>query len=143
MDQYAKVIAVTATPDFVDLYGDPSKTYKPVKGDRGYMELSDAQAAQTAGTALVLVENTPFGVEQTLAAPVAPVAPKVNPPNAVTAGAPGSFTPGNADIPADLVALIGLAIGHGPAWTAGEYVDLGDGSKAYWDGATFAVGTAP
>jgi hypothetical protein len=68
----------------------------------------------------------------------------------VTAGAPGSFSPGTASIPGTLAELkahgtIGDTGTAKPtvAWTTGQYVTLGDASKAYWDGSAWVVGTAP
>lgn len=71
----------------------------------------------------------------------------------VAVGAPGEFRPTThtVGIPADLAALkahkgIGehanIAAGVS-VWTAGQYVVLGDASKAYWDGATWKVGVTP
>lgn len=61
----------------------------------------------------------------------------------VTAGTPGTFTPAEATIPANLTALQSLgALGQTTAWTTGQYVNLGDASKAYWNGTAWASGTA-
>lgn len=63
-------------------------------------------------------------------------------PTAVTAGAPGSFTPATA-VPATLAALTALgALGATTAWTTGQSVKLGDGSDAHWDGTKWATGVA-
>jgi hypothetical protein len=70
----------------------------------------------------------------------------------VTAGKPGSFVPGNADLPASLAALkahavVGDAGTSKPtvAWLNGEYVVLGDRTHAHWNGTAWAAGasTAP
>lgn len=62
----------------------------------------------------------------------------------VTPGTPGSLTPTNANVPANLTALQALGpLGETTAWTTGQYIDLGDGSKAYWSGTAWAAGTAP
>lgn len=66
----------------------------------------------------------------------------------VTAGIPGTFGPGNATVPANLAALIadpaiGNSIHTGTVWNTGEYVLLGDLSKAYWDGTGWTIGQAP
>ncbi|AKY03698.1 hypothetical protein AVT26_gp16 [Streptomyces phage Lannister] len=62
-----------------------------------------------------------------------------------TAGTPGSFTPEGATPPANLTALQGSSIVASPstAWTVGQYVDLGDGSDAYWNGTAWVAGQAP
>lgn len=67
----------------------------------------------------------------------------------VTAGTPGAFVPPEA-IPASLSALkadavIGDAGTSKPSatpWTTGQYVDLGDASKASWSGTAWASGPA-
>lgn len=65
---------------------------------------------------------------------------------AVVAGAPGSFEPSHAVIPATLAALqahpaVGTTGMTGKAtWTTGQFVNLGDGSKAHWDGSAWVTG---
>ncbi len=62
----------------------------------------------------------------------------------VTAGAPGTIDPVGATKPQDLDALNALgAMGETVIWTVGQYVVLGDGSSAHWDGAAWAEGVAP
>lgn len=66
----------------------------------------------------------------------------------VTAGTPGSFAgPGTSApaLPANLAALkadteIGT-VGYAPhaVWTVGQYVVLGDGSRAYWSGSDWVA----
>jgi hypothetical protein len=64
-------------------------------------------------------------------------------PTAVTPGTPGSFDPVDATLPYDLVTLQALgALGETTAWTVGQYVVLGDGSFAHWDGDSWASGEA-
>ena len=59
----------------------------------------------------------------------------------MTAGAPGSF---DKDIPATLAALNALTLtgDTGARWTTGDYVDLADGSDAFWNGTAFEAGRA-
>jgi hypothetical protein len=59
-----------------------------------------------------------------------------------TAGSPGSF---NGAPPANLTALQASDIDASPSstWTTGQSVELGDSSDAYWDGDSWASGTAP
>lgn len=65
-------------------------------------------------------------------------------PTGASAGAPGSFTPPGSTVPADLTALQALGdLGQTTAWAGNEYVVLGDGSSATWDGSDWAVWTAP
>ena len=62
----------------------------------------------------------------------------------VTPGAPGTWTPADAEVPADLAALNALgALGQTTAWADGTFMTLGDGSSAYWDGTAWVAGTAP
>ena len=63
-----------------------------------------------------------------------------SPSTSVTAGAPGAF---DNDVPATIGALVALGIGSGPLWEVGDYVQLGDGSLVYWDGAAFIPGKSP
>ena len=56
---------------------------------------------------------------------------------------PGSFTPAGAMAPADLAALTGVTASPTSAWTTGQCVTLGDGSKAYWNGTAWTAGIAP
>ena len=60
-----------------------------------------------------------------------------------TAGSPGSFTPSGAVAPANLAALSGVTANPTTAWTTGQYVLLGDSTKAYWDGTAWQAGQAP
>jgi len=60
-----------------------------------------------------------------------------------TAGTPGIFTPPGADVPYSLEDLAGVTADPATAWTAGQYVELEDGSTAYWDGDSWAAGIAP
>ncbi|HKP09045.1 MAG TPA: Ig-like domain-containing protein [Microbacterium sp.] len=65
-------------------------------------------------------------------------------PSGVVAGSPGSFTPDYARLPGNLNELRSMgALGQTTAWTAGQYVSLGDGSQAYWDAAAWQSGRAP
>jgi len=61
----------------------------------------------------------------------------------VTAGSPGTYTPEGADAPPSFAALSSVPADPTTAWTEGQYVTLGDGSEAYWDGTTWVVGRAP
>lgn len=65
------------------------------------------------------------------------------PPTGATSGTPGTFTPGGSTVPANLFALQALGnLGQSSAWTTGKYVNLGDASKAYWNGTAWVAGTA-
>ena len=69
------------------------------------------------------------------------------PATSVTAGQPGSLSAG-ATQPEDLASLkadpnIGDGTANGAAWTGGDYIDLEDGTTAYWDGSAWQAGTAP
>ncbi|MER5851035.1 hypothetical protein ABT126_29415 [Streptomyces sp. NPDC002012] len=58
-----------------------------------------------------------------------------------SAGTPGSFTPDGAVAPENLAALAGVIATPTSAWTTGQHVVLGDGSKAKWDGSAWAATT--
>lgn len=61
-----------------------------------------------------------------------------------TAGSPGHFTPTGGVRPYDLTALRDADVTAAPstAWTTGQHVILGDGSKAFWDGDSWETGAA-
>ncbi|QAX95467.1 major tail protein [Streptomyces phage BartholomewSD] len=59
-----------------------------------------------------------------------------------TAGTPGSFTPAGSTAPYDLVDLDLVTADPATAWTTGQYVVLGDGSNAYWNGTDWVTGIA-
>lgn len=85
-------------------------------------------------------------IDTALAPPAGACDPAVIPliVTGVTVGAPGTFTPAGATIPADLPALIALGdLGETTAWSGGDYVTLGDTTDAYWDGTAWTVGQAP
>lgn len=82
--------------------------------------------------------------------------PPVTPPtttvavSGVTAGTPGTFSPANATVPANLAALtadpvIGDTGTNNPttAWLTGESVTLADASSAHWNGTNWIAGVAP
>ncbi|MFD4542465.1 hypothetical protein [Streptomyces bauhiniae] len=58
-----------------------------------------------------------------------------------SAGTPGSFTPDGAVAPENLAALAGVIATPTSAWTTGQHVVLGNGSKAKWDGSAWAATT--
>lgn len=66
------------------------------------------------------------------------------PVTAITAGIPATLTPTNGTRPASLAALTTAgALGNTTAWTTGQYLVLGDGSEAYWDGNSWEYGRKP
>lgn len=62
-----------------------------------------------------------------------------------TAGIPGVFTPAGSDGPDNLAALQASAVVASPAtaWTTGQYIELDDGTHAYWDSNSWEAGEAP
>lgn len=62
-----------------------------------------------------------------------------------TAGIPATMAPANSYAHDNLAALIAAAPTKTPStlWTTGQYVQLLDGSKAYWNSTTWIAGTAP
>jgi hypothetical protein len=56
---------------------------------------------------------------------------------------PGSFTPPGAMAPANLAGMSSVTASPATAWTVGQHVTLGDGSKAYWNGTAWTAGIAP
>lgn len=68
-------------------------------------------------------------------------APQVNPTGA-NAGSPGAFTPSGATPPATLAAMSGITANPTTAWTAGQYVVLGNSTLAHWSGTAWVAGAA-
>jgi hypothetical protein len=65
------------------------------------------------------------------------------PATGATAGIPATLTPANSYPPEDLAdAATGFTATPGTAWTTGQYVTLGDGSKANWNGTAWEAGVA-
>lgn len=59
-------------------------------------------------------------------------------------GAPATLIPPNATRPADLEALRAMGdLGQTTAWLPGQWLDLLDGTQAYWDGTDWQAGRAP
>lgn len=61
------------------------------------------------------------------------------------AGIPGYFEPIGSVAPLDLTALRASDIVASPttAWATGQYVSLGNGAQAHWDGAAWVAGPVP
>jgi hypothetical protein len=59
-----------------------------------------------------------------------------------TAGAPGSFQPTGAVVPANLAALTGLTASPATAWSTGQYVITADLLANHWTGTAWAAGKA-
>jgi len=60
-----------------------------------------------------------------------------------TAGSPATLSPANSWPPEDLAGATALTATPTTAWTTGQYVNLGDGTQAHWDGTAWAAGVAP
>jgi|SRR5262245_13048955 len=54
----------------------------------------------------------------------------------------GGFTPAGAVAPANLAAMTGITATPATAWTTGQFVLLGDGTKAHWNGTAWVAGPA-
>lgn len=65
------------------------------------------------------------------------------PATGATAGIPGTFTPANSYGPLNLAGMTGITASPGTNWTAGQYVQLRDGSLAHWNGTTWVAGAHP
>jgi hypothetical protein len=64
------------------------------------------------------------------------------PAESVTAGTPGTWGPVDSFPPRNLADLQASSITGTGAWTSGQYVVLGDGSEAHWDGSAWVAGRA-
>lgn len=91
--------------------------------------------------------DRPYAYSRSIDAPVGLRGCFVNlgiPITGITAGSPATVTPVNATRPANLAALtLAGALGNTTAWTPGQYVVLGDGSEARWDGNSWELGRVP
>lgn len=58
------------------------------------------------------------------------------------AGEPGHFTPTNSYAAENLAGMAGVTASPNTAWTAGQYVALGDGTLAHWTSSAWAAGAA-
>lgn len=56
-----------------------------------------------------------------------------------TTGAPGTFSPVGAVLPANLAAMSTVVASPTTAWAAGQFVVLGDDSEATWNGTAWVV----
>ncbi|WP_235547903.1 MULTISPECIES: carboxypeptidase-like regulatory domain-containing protein [unclassified Nocardioides] len=68
------------------------------------------------------------------------------PATGVTAGNPGSFTPAGSVKPTNLAAINAdshFDLGSAAIWAKNDYVVLGDGNNAYWDGSAWQSGKSP
>lgn len=63
-------------------------------------------------------------------------------PTGATAGTPGTFTPAGSSEPYSLADLAGVTASPATAWTTGQYIQLGDGTDAYWNGTAWVAGIA-
>ena len=52
----------------------------------------------------------------------------------------GSFTPAGATPPANFAALTGVTASPATNWTTGQFIQLGDGTRANWNGTAWVVG---
>ena len=63
-------------------------------------------------------------------------------PTGATAGTPGSYTPVGSYMPYNLAGLAGVTASPTTKWTAGQYVNLQDSTKAFWDGSAWVAGVS-
>ena len=133
--------------DAVPAFGDSGVFWFHRPTERLLTKVSAAAYMAASGKTMGPKEAGPFstaylathwgtGAATTTGGPPAPRAT-----TGATAGTPGAFTGGT---PASLTALQALgALGNTAAWTAGQYVALGDGSNAYWSGTAWVAGKVP
>lgn len=127
--------------------GDPA-TFNPVNATRpaDLTELQDLGnlgnvGAWTSGQHVILRDGSfAYWDGDSWESGAAP-APSITPTGA-TAGSPGAFTPSGATPPATLAAMSGITANPTTAWTAGQYVVLGNSTLAHWTGTAWAAGAA-
>lgn len=107
------------------------------------MDLSDTESLAGLPLDVKPMIYTPVsGVANTWAWAVSPIDPAPNATGA-TAGTPATLTPVGAAKPNNIAVLSSVTATPKTKWTVGQYVDLANGTKAYWDGTAWASGTAP
>jgi hypothetical protein len=67
----------------------------------------------------------------------------LSPATGATAGTPGVFTPTGYLAPLHIADLVTVTASPETPWTAGQYVVLGDGSEAHWNGSMWLAGRMP
>jgi hypothetical protein len=60
-----------------------------------------------------------------------------------TAGTPGTFSPSGATVPGNLALMEDITASPTTLWTIGQYVELGDSTRAYYTGTVWHAGTSP
>lgn len=55
----------------------------------------------------------------------------------------GTFTPTGATPPSNFAALTGVTATPATNWTAGQFIQLADGTRAHWNGTIWVAGTHP
>jgi hypothetical protein len=65
------------------------------------------------------------------------------PATSATAGTPGTYSPANSYGPANFTSMAGLTASPTGTWTSGQYIVLGDGSLAHWNGTAWTTGAKP
>ena len=69
--------------------------------------------------------------------------PKATGATAVAAPNPGTWTPAGSAAVRTLGEMPGVTATPATAWTAGQRMQLGDGSLCHWAGAAWAAGAKP
>jgi hypothetical protein len=110
-----------------------------IRGDNASMGDGETMAAMPIAITPMAYQNADWTYALT------PMGENAAAATGATAGTPGTWTPTGSTAPADLATLQASTIAANPAtpWTSGQYVDLANGSDAYWDGDTWETGTAP
>lgn len=106
-------------------------------------------ASPTAGPLVTALDaNDHLHVQYTTVAPPEPACdclPSGPAATGATAGIPATLTPADSYPPETFALLLATPLTATPAtaWTTGQHVVLGDGTKAYWNATTWVQGTAP
>lgn len=103
-------------------------------------DMSLADTESLAGLPLSVKPMALEGNDYTYA--ITPLGATVLTATGATSGAPGSFTPQGASAPANLADMTDVIASPQTAWLSGQYVELGDGTDAHWDGTNWVAGIA-
>lgn len=137
--------AITWANDAINLTIDGAITVAPNAFGVGPFDVTLDSGGDPAPLRQALGTRKHFLFDQvTLAPPVDECGgvPIGQAPTSATAGIPGTFAPSGSWLPANLAALSGVTASPSTAWTTGQYVLLGDGSKAHWTSSAWAANAA-
>lgn len=141
------VDAITWANDAINFTITGATTQAPNQWGVGPADVTRDELGDPAPLRVALGERKHFLFDQVTLAPPEPVCggqPVGTLATGITAGTPATLAPANSYPPYDLAALVAADLPATPstAWTAGQYVELEDGTAAHWSGTAWVAGPA-